>query len=110
MERVERSAQQAGPRAAADSASSSKANAMADFRPASVAQRALMGGAGATAQRAGPEEELQMKSDPVQRAGPEEELQMKADPAQLASDEEEKMQMKGDPAQLASEEEEKMQG
>lgn len=56
-------------------------------------------------QKAGPEEELQMKADPVQKAGPEEELQMKAEPVQKAGPEEE-LQMKADPVQKAGPEEE----
>jgi hypothetical protein len=103
------------------------AEALADMRPASAAQRSLMRGVqtspamvaqrqalqsafGAAvqfkeapvAQRAGPEEELQMKSV-TQLAAPEEELQMKA-VTQLAAPEEE-LQMKS-VAQLADAEDE----
>ena len=102
--------------------------AMADFRPQAADQRALIQAVqnspgmvaqrraldaafGPVAQRAGPEEELQMKAAPgvAQLAGPEEELQMKATPgvAQLAGPEEE-LQMKEAPGvtQLAGPEEE----
>ena len=110
------------------------AETLADLRPESAAQRSLMqavqtgpamvaqrhslqaafGAAaqfkeGPVAQRAGPEDELQMKAAPgvAQLAGPEEELQMKA-VAQLAGPEEE-LQMKVAPAQLAGPGEEELQ-
>ena len=112
------------------------ASALTDLRPQAAAQRALMQsvqagpamvaqrrslqaafGAAAqfkddpVAQRAGPEDELQMKAAPgvAQLAGPEDELQMKAAPgvAQLAGPEDE-LQMKAAPgvAQLAEMEDE----
>jgi len=109
---------------------SSAAAVLADHRPAAAAQRAMIAGVRAApamvaqrrsleaafgpsaqlvAQRAGPEDELQMKRAPgvAQLAGPEDELQMKAAPdvAQRAGEEDE-LQMKQAPAQLASPEEE----
>ncbi len=56
-------------------------------------------------QRAGEEEELQMKRDPIQRVEEEEELQMKRDPIQRVEEEEE-LQAKHDPLQRVEEEEE----
>lgn len=148
MDRTDRlsTGPQSQRRAAALQAQTRGAEALADLRPGSAAQRGLMrtvqNGAVMTAQRrsleaafgpaaqfkdvaqrAGPEEDLQMKAPAqlaspeeealqgkgiAQLAGPEEELQMRADPAQLAAPEEE-LQMKAT-AQLAGVEEEALQG
>jgi len=86
MERAEKSRQSAHSRAAAEPSAANAAAPIADHRSAATAQRAL---AGWVAQRAGPEEELQMKRSPAQLAAPEEELQLKSDPAQRAAVEEE---------------------
>ena len=85
MERAERSRRPASSRSAAEGAGASAAAPLADHRPASVAQRAVAGWVAQreTAQRTAPEEELQMKANPVQLAAEEEELQMKRGPIQL---------------------------
>jgi hypothetical protein len=73
MERAEKFTRSAHSRTAAEP-SASNAAPIADHRPAAAAQRAL---AGWVAQR-----------EPIQRAPPEEDLQMKADPIQRAAGEE----------------------
>ena len=62
-------------------------------------------------QRAGEEDEMQMKHDPsLQRAAEEDEMQMKHDPSLQRAGEEDEMQMKHDPSlQRAEEEEEELQ-
>lgn len=66
-----------------------------------VAKQVVSGGTEAV-QRAGEEDELQMKRDVVQRAGEEDELQMKRDVVQRAGEEDE-LQMKRDLVQRADE-------
>lgn len=123
MDRTDRLSTQAQRTPAALQARTRGAEALADLRPASAAQRGLMqavqaspamvaqrhalqaafGDAaqfkdGPVAQRLGPDEELQKKAAPAQLAQPEE-LQMKAGPAQLAQPED--LQMKTATAQLS---------
>jgi hypothetical protein len=61
-------------------------------------------------QRAGEEDEMQMKHDPsLQRAAEEDEMQMKHDPSLQRAAEEDEMQMKHDPSLQRAEEEDEMQ-
>jgi uncharacterized protein DUF4157 len=67
-----------------------------------VAQQVVQGTGTESAQRAGEEDELQMKRDTVQRAEEEDELQMKRDTVQRAEEEDE-LQMKRDVVQREDE-------
>lgn len=67
-----------------------------------VAQQVVHGTGAETAQRAGEEDELQMKRDLIQRVGEEDELQMKRDLVQRVGEEDE-LQMKRDLVQRADE-------
>lgn len=107
------------PRAAAEPGAAQRARTTGASHAAALApqgrdalQRQRIAAAfGAPVQRAGPEEELQMKAPALQRAEEEELLQGRFDPAQRAGlEEEEPLQGRFGALQRAAEEEEPLQG